>query len=319
MVKKGNIAGEQQAFDDRIEERVAHGHVPDLRSAVPCDWFYNNVWRRPELADMVCGRMARFALSQMPKPKSRVLEVGSGPGYISLELARAGHRVTGLELSPACVRVARDVAANNKFTDGFGSLEYLEADYFCASLPSGGFDAICFFQTLHHFSDVNAAIEKAHDLLSDGGRIIVNEPSRDRITRSDAAIFACIRILLSIGGRWHEKLPVPEDRAGFEAVVAEMLGEFRDAHDADEPEQSAHDNSSYSAEMLSALRARFNELKLEPDYAFVPRMVGGVRAQSEDEALSIARCLRLMDDAMIECGALHGGGFFFAGRKGGAR
>ena len=44
---------EAEAFDGQIRDRVEHGHVPDLRNAVECDYFYNNIWRRPEYVQTV--------------------------------------------------------------------------------------------------------------------------------------------------------------------------------------------------------------------------------------------------------------------------
>ena len=40
-----------------------------------------------------------------------MLEVVPGPGYLALELARAGFRVTGLDISRSFVRIARENAA----------------------------------------------------------------------------------------------------------------------------------------------------------------------------------------------------------------
>lgn len=47
-----NLAQEARAFDCQIEERIANGHVPYLRLTMPCDYFYNNSWRRPEFVKL---------------------------------------------------------------------------------------------------------------------------------------------------------------------------------------------------------------------------------------------------------------------------
>ena len=41
-----------------------------------------------------------IALAPVTDGRTRVCEVDGGPGYLSLELARAGFAVTGLDLSP---------------------------------------------------------------------------------------------------------------------------------------------------------------------------------------------------------------------------
>ncbi len=53
---------EAQAFDDQIKERVKHGHIPDLREVKPCDYFYCNPWRHPELVHIDMGESLQLML-----------------------------------------------------------------------------------------------------------------------------------------------------------------------------------------------------------------------------------------------------------------
>ena len=101
IVIDAKLAEEAHAFDRQIDERVANGHIPDLRLCTPCDYFYNNPWRRPAYVQLDFGEqfeIIREAIrTHAPKAERTpvVLEVGCGPGYLSLELARAGFNVTG--------------------------------------------------------------------------------------------------------------------------------------------------------------------------------------------------------------------------------
>ena len=56
---------EARAFDEQIQERIRNGHIPDLRLVEPCDWFRNNIWRRPYLIDLSIGRVLRFFLAHL--------------------------------------------------------------------------------------------------------------------------------------------------------------------------------------------------------------------------------------------------------------
>ena len=86
---------EAEAFGNRARKRISMGHIPDLRRVKPCNWFYNNSWRKPYLVDMEYGRNLRFALRYL---KGRtLLEVGSGLGHMALEFARNGMNVTGID------------------------------------------------------------------------------------------------------------------------------------------------------------------------------------------------------------------------------
>jgi hypothetical protein len=62
---------EAHAFDCHIDELVANGQIPDLRLCTPCDWFYNNPWRRPAYVQIDFGEqfeIIRDAIrSNLPK------------------------------------------------------------------------------------------------------------------------------------------------------------------------------------------------------------------------------------------------------------
>lgn len=307
-----DLQAEAKAFDERIQERVRYGHIPDLRRVKPCDWFYNNLWRRPYLVDMVLGKYFRLALRHASG--RTLLEVGSGAGYMSLEFARHGFHVTGLDLSVASVEIARRIAGENPYTEGFGSLCYIVADFLTWE-PSRQFDSVCFFGTLHHFSDPEGVLRKVEKLLRSRGSLIVVEPARDWLQVEDAAIIALIRLLLAVNANWHGPLELPETLEDLESYIFECLREYREARDKGEPTQSPHDNAAGATSMLDALRSRFEEVSFEPGLAFMPRIGGGVRARSEEDARRLAEFLNLFDEYSVRTGLLHPGAFLWAGRK----
>jgi len=137
MSDTNSVNEESKAFDERMEQRILNGHIPDLRRTRPTPWFYNNVWRHPYFVDKVIGQYYRFLKANLPFSGARVLEVGSGPGHMTLELARDGFHVTGIDLSPYSVEVARKFASENSYTDGFGSLEYFCTDFMSLDTDTG--------------------------------------------------------------------------------------------------------------------------------------------------------------------------------------
>lgn len=198
MTRKA-LRGEQAAFDRQILERVANGHVPDLRYRRRNEWFYNNVWRDPAFVQMSFGENIRF-FSGYLKPRSRVLEVGCGPGHNSLELARLGHRVVGVDLSPACIEIARRTAATKRVSKEFGSLDYLAGDFLTLDLPIGQFDSVLFYGALSHFPDIEAVLRRVCALLKRRGRILIWDTSVDLYTEREAALVLLIRTLLGATG-----------------------------------------------------------------------------------------------------------------------
>ncbi|MBK7870822.1 MAG: class I SAM-dependent methyltransferase [Saprospiraceae bacterium] len=79
---------------------------------------------------MVFGDYFRFATKHIGVSPKSILEVGSGLGHMALELARNGHFVTGIELSSESVKVAETFASKNTHKANFGSLNYINSDFF---------------------------------------------------------------------------------------------------------------------------------------------------------------------------------------------
>jgi len=313
-VSDGNsINEESKAFDERMRQRITNGHIPDLRRTPPTPWFYNNPWRHPHFVNKVMGEYYRFVKAQIPFAGARVLEVGSGPGHVTLELARDGFQVTGLELSPYSVEVARQFAAENPYTDGFGNLEYLSADFMTWDSPQK-YDAIYFLLSLHHFDDLDAVLARCKQHLQPGGILIAVEPARDWLTPTEMTFAALIRLLLSNYGGWYQAAPLPQTQDDLQTLVSDLLEEYREAADKGEALQSPHDNSSHASAMLAALRSQFEEIAYAEGFAFLPRIIGGIRGEDEAQIMRTADLLSLFDAFAVTNHILRPGVYQFAGR-----
>jgi SAM-dependent methyltransferase len=82
-----------------------------------------------------------------------VLEVGCGPGHLSIRLARQhGLEVTGLDLDPAMIARARtntDRAGNR----GGRRPSFLVGDVAALAFPDGSFDLVVSTLSMHHWAD----------------------------------------------------------------------------------------------------------------------------------------------------------------------
>jgi len=307
------LKAEARSFDERLAERMRHGHIPDLRRVEPCDWFYNNPWRRPYLVDMDVGRAFRFALKHS-KPH-QLLEVGSGAGQMSLEFARHGFHVTGLEIGAGCIDVAERLAAENPFRECFGSLRYVNDDFLDWDAPDNHFDTICFFGSLHHFAAVDRVIEKSWRLLRPGGRLCVLEPARDWPRQANGAMIALIRLLLGVRHVWYEPRPLPQTEEEFTKHITICLNELCEGRDVDEDVQSPHDNSSAAETMLINLRSQFTEIECLRLNGFLQRVIGGVRGESEEETQRLATFLDVVDRVSVQIGMIQPADMYWAGEK----
>ena len=122
-----------------------------------------------------------------------VLEVGCGTGRLTLPLARVGHNVTGIDLSPAMLARAREKLATEQ-DDVRARVKLLEMDARRLELPATSlFDlAIAPFRVMQHL----VAIEDQLDVLigmrkslRPGGRLVfdVFNPSYAMMTRDRSA------------------------------------------------------------------------------------------------------------------------------------
>jgi 2-polyprenyl-6-hydroxyphenyl methylase/3-demethylubiquinone-9 3-methyltransferase len=287
----------------------------------PCDWFYNNPWRRPAYVQLDFGEQFQiirdairaFAPTKVCRPV--VLEVGWGPGYLSLELARSGFDVVGLDLSPACVAVAERFAAQDPYAATRGSLRYVAGDFFTEpSLLEGHFDAIVFLGALHHFPDQASTLDRTRSLLRTGGLVLAHEPVRDRVTRGNAVFVHLLRVLLSARGGFFKQYDVPIDdtkrEREFEKLFAEMRYETEDGDNL----QSINDNEAGYSEMKPALDERSDPISFQWRYAFFHEFIGGLRlTESQNEVL--AYYLREIDRELCRLNVLSATEFFYVGCK----
>lgn len=97
-----------------------------------------------------------------------VLDIGSGGGFSSISLARQGHHVTSIDISPDMIESAKRNA---------GAFD-VRVDYFLddiqrSKMPDSSFDLVVFYETLFTIVDVSSAITEAVRILRPGGRLLI--------------------------------------------------------------------------------------------------------------------------------------------------
>jgi SAM-dependent methyltransferase len=104
---------------------------------------------------------------------ARVLEVGCGPGHLSIRMARQlGLDVTGLDLDPAMIEVAR-ANADRAADDDRREPSFVLGDVASLPFPDASFDVVVSTLSLHHWADPRAGLSEIGRVLRPGGRALV--------------------------------------------------------------------------------------------------------------------------------------------------
>jgi SAM-dependent methyltransferase len=124
------------------------------------------------LLGRLVGRIAADVAAVGPRG-ARVLEVGCGPGRLSIRLAgRHGLDVTGLDLDPAMIRRAR-ANADRRGNRDQRRPSFLVGDVASLAFPDRSFDLVVSTLSMHHWADPTAGLAEISRVLRPGGRALV--------------------------------------------------------------------------------------------------------------------------------------------------
>jgi 2-polyprenyl-6-hydroxyphenyl methylase/3-demethylubiquinone-9 3-methyltransferase len=151
-----NVSSAETAKFDRIASR----------------WWDPNGESRP-LHDLNPVRL-NYVAARVVLGGARVLDVGCGGGILSEALARAGAQVTGIDLAPRVLEVAR-----LHLHESGQNVDYREVSVEAlASESPAAFDAITCMEMLEHVPDPGSVIGACATLLKPGGRLFLSTLSR---------------------------------------------------------------------------------------------------------------------------------------------
>ncbi len=106
----------------------------------------------------------------LPTSTAKVLDLGCGTGSLSLIAAELGHQVTGTDISPAMLALAREKTARAGFTIDFRVMDAAFPHFLPAS-----FDVVLCRHVLWSLPEPAAVLQRWTTLLKPDGRLVLIE------------------------------------------------------------------------------------------------------------------------------------------------
>jgi len=191
-----------------------------------------NLWLTQNQKDLLALINAKIQASEKPL---RILDYGSGRGEFSIFMAKLGAEVVGIDIGEDLVKLATQIAAQNKVDCTFecGSID---------DLPFGSksFDVVVGCAILHHLpkQGVKRALSEAYRVLKSGGSAHFTEPIEN------SAFFDYLQNTIPVGSleaanyrpsilnkkAWKKHLAEADDRALSNKELVGAKGGFDTIH-----------------------------------------------------------------------------------------
>ncbi len=108
--------------------------------------------------------------SWQPVPPAKILDIGCGTGSLSLVLAKLGHQVTGIDLSPKMIAQARKKANQVGLPINFAVMGAARPEF-----PKHSFSGIVCRHVLWMLPDLTAVLQTWTHLLQPGAKVLLVE------------------------------------------------------------------------------------------------------------------------------------------------
>jgi len=120
--------------------------------------------------------MWRKGMSQLlgPDKNLRILDIGTGTGFLAMLLAEMGYGVVGVDWAENKLRLAKEKAANAKIPVNF---ELQDAE--TLSFPDGSFDAVVSRHVIWTLANPDAAARDWVRVVRNGGLIVADVPPKN--------------------------------------------------------------------------------------------------------------------------------------------
>jgi 2-polyprenyl-6-hydroxyphenyl methylase/3-demethylubiquinone-9 3-methyltransferase len=180
--------------------------------------YYEDLWARlPDELEPPDWELRRSFLVGDLRARDRVLDLGSGAGDFTADIAGAGFEVVGVDVAEAAISRARS--------------RHPELDFRVAPidgplpLEDGAFDLVWASEVIEHIADTARWLSEVRRVLRPGGRLLLTTPSHGRVR---VALGGVDRFSEPLGDHLHlytrRSLRDVLDEFGFDAVIVRTAG-----------------------------------------------------------------------------------------------
>jgi SAM-dependent methyltransferase len=140
--------------------------------------FAQRHFARPAVRMLRAHMVSQILFHTGAGAQTRILSLGCGIGDTELLLAPYARQVTGIDLSPAAIRQARQDAVRS----GTENVRFLHTTLETAPFEPESFDAAIAIFFLHHVPDPAGVAARIQSWLKPGGVLFALDPSRYRLS-----------------------------------------------------------------------------------------------------------------------------------------
>jgi putative AdoMet-dependent methyltransferase len=128
--------------------------------------------RMSRFRDFEAEAAAILKLLSVPRG-AHILEIGTGTGHFARAAAKAGYRVTAIDVSPVMLAYARAKAR----AEHLAGIRFRHAGFLTFRSTPAAFDAVVSVAVLHHLPDMwkAVALQNVHRALKPGGRLFLGD------------------------------------------------------------------------------------------------------------------------------------------------
>ena len=112
----------------------------------------------------------KFILEKAGTLEGTILEIGSGTGYTTLSLAKAGYRFISIDKDRESLKIA---ALNLAYENLLSKVKFYIMDGKSLAFANGSFKNVVIVNLFHHINGVDEILSEADRVLCAGGRLIL--------------------------------------------------------------------------------------------------------------------------------------------------